>query len=297
MIGAGLLQRLPGALTRPLLAGVVDGTVRPVRAAQKPAARHDPAQVQATLRDSPAGALLTGRKAVVRAAPLATHWLVTACDAAGLLRAAVVLPGAPGIARRDSRLADGGWAWELAFDHTPVAAVLGPADQDLLPRLLQTLDEARLVRGAESLGLMQRLMQRPMQRLMQRRMQDTLNPVRTRRQFGVALASFQRVQHRLADLHMLWLQADALVGATLAAMAGPAARRRRAVASAQVAVARACRSVGRGAVDLHGGIGIINELSVGHAFKRLTLIESHGGGVPAHLRQLATDTAIPEALP
>ena len=78
-------------------------------------------------------------------------------------------------------------------------------------------------------------------------------------------------------MHMAYLQADALVGATLPAMAGPATQRRQAVASAQVAVARACRSVG-------------------HAFKRLTLIETQGGGVYAHLRRLVRLTHLQHAV-
>ena len=78
-----------------------------------------------------------------------------------------------------------------------------------------------------------------------------------------------------------------LVAATLPAMARPAAERGRAVASAQVAVARAARAVGQGAVQLHGGMGMTDELAVGHAFKRLTLIEQHYGGIDVHLRRVA----------
>jgi len=273
--GAGLLQRLPGELAHQLLGGVVDGAVRPVLAALEPTARHDLAQVATRLQTQGATAVLSGRKAVVRAAPYATHCLVSARDEAGTLRLALVQPTAAGITRRDLRLADGGWAAELHFEQTPVLAVLGEPGQDVLPLLALARDELLLATGAEAVGVMQRLMR------------DSIDYVRQRKQFGVAIASFQVVQHRLADMHLALIQANALVGATLARMPGPADQRSAAVASAQVAVARAARTVGQGAVQLHGGMGMTDELAIGHGFKRLTLIEQHFGSLAVHLRQAA----------
>ena len=284
VLGAGLLQRLPGELPRQLLAGVIDGAVRPVLATIEPEARHDLAQVRSTLRSQAGATVLSGRKAMVRAAPYATHWLVSARDGAGVLRLALVRPDAPGISRRDLRLADGGWAAELGFESTPIEALLGESGTDLLPLIAKVSDEALLATGAESIGVMQRLLR------------DTLDYVRQRHQFKVAIASFQVIQHRLADMHMALLQANALVGATLAQIDGPAAQRQQAVASAQVAVARACRSVGQGAVQLHGGMGMTDELVVGHLFKRLTLIEAQGGGADAFLRRVADLRAVNAAV-
>jgi len=270
--GAGLLQGLPGAGPARLLAGVADGAVRPVLAALEPGGRHDLAQVASCLH---ADGSLSGRKALVRAAPQATHWLVSARDGAGTLRLAQVRPDAAGITRRDLPLADGSWASEIAFDRTPAEALLGEPGTDLLPLLQQVADAALLATGAEAVGVMQRLLH------------DTLGYVRQRKQFGVAIASFQATQHRLADMHTALLQARALVAATLAAMDEPAAERGRAVAACQVAVARAARTVGQGAVQLHGGMGVTEELAVGHAFKRLTLIEHHQGGLAVHLQRVA----------
>ena len=97
-----------------------------------------------------------------------------------------------------------------------------------------------------------------------------------------------------ADMHLALVQAEALVFATLAQIDPPAppsqaaaAGIQAAVAAAQVAVARACRTVGQGAVQLHGGMGMgmTDELRVGQAFKRLTLIEHQRGGVDAQLRR------------
>ena len=271
--GAGLLQQLGGERSRQLLAGVADGAVRPVLAALEPAARHDLTQVDCRIGGPAGAATLSGRKAVVRAAPYATHWLVSARDAAGALRIALVSPDAAGVTRRDLRLADGSWGAELGFDATPVDALLG--EGDALPLLEHAVDTTQLVTGAEAVGVMQRLLR------------ETLDYVRQRKQFGVPLSSFQVLQHRLADMHMALQLASALVGATRTQIDAPAPQRRRAVASAQVAVARAAKVVGQGAVQLHGGMGMTDELSVGHGFKRLTLIEHLMGGIDVHLRQVA----------
>jgi len=269
-----LLQALAPDATAPWLAGLAEGRLRPVLAALEPGGRHDLAHVHTRL--SGTGCQITGRKALVRSGPWATHWLVIALDHHDAVQVAVVEPGAAGITRRDVRLADGSWACEIDFQQTQVVCVL-PTDEPAgaLPALALARDHSLLATGAEAVGLMHRLMQ------------DTLDHVRQRRQFNVPLASFQVLQHRLADMHMAWLQAHALVGATLAQVNGPAAARTRAVASCQVAVASACKVVGQGAVQLHGGMGMTDELAVGHAFKRLTLIEHHFGGITQHLRQVA----------
>ncbi|WP_307866980.1 acyl-CoA dehydrogenase family protein [Variovorax sp. E3] len=123
---------------------------------------------------------------------------------------------------------------------------------------------------------------------MRRLMRDTLDHVRQRKQFGVPIASFQVLQHRLADMHMALEQADALTASVGEAVDGatPSARAR-AVSSAKVAVAKACRAVGQGAVQMHGGMGMTEELAIGHYFRRATLIE-HQFGPPAwHLRRVA----------
>ena len=282
VLAGGLLRRLPGDAAAGLLAALVDGTARPVLAALEPGGRHHLGAVASRLGGAPDAPRLNGRKTLVRAAPQATHWLVSARDAQSRLRIALVRPDAPGVQRRDLPLADGSWASELAFDSTPVAALLDEANADALPLLAQASDDALLASGAEAVGVMQRLMR------------DTIDHLRQRQQFGVPLASFQVLQHRLADMHMALIQASALVGATLLRLPDldhhrdhDAAQRQHAVASAQVAVARACRSVGQGAVQLHGGMGVTDELAVGHAFKRLTLIESLGGGIDGQLRRVA----------
>ncbi|WP_341889782.1 acyl-CoA dehydrogenase family protein [Variovorax sp. YR752] len=278
VIGAGLLQRHPGAMADALLARVVAGQAVLAFAHDEPHSRHARDNVRTKLVREPDGWLkLDGRKAVVQAAPWASHFIVTARSDKGL-SLLVVPKDAPGVQLRAYRTRDGGRAADIAFDAVRLNAdaLLG-TEGGALPQIEQALDEATLAVCAESIGILRRLMR------------DTLDYVRQRKQFGVPISSFQVLQHRLADMHMALEQADALtasVGEALAAGAD-AASRARAVSSAKVAVAKACRAVGQGAVQLHGGMGMTEELAVGHYVRRATLIEGQFGPPAWHLRRVA----------
>lgn len=282
VIGAGLLQRHPGAQADALLARIVAGQAVLAFAHAEPRSRHDRADVQARLVREGDGFRLDGHKAVVQAAPWASHFIVSArgsggpCDANGL--SLLVVPrDTPGLRLRAYPTRDGGRAADIAFDNVrlPADALLG-TEGAALPQIEQAHDEATLAICAESIGVMRRLMR------------DTLDYVRQRKQFGVPISSFQVLQHRLADMHMALEQAAALtasVGETIDA--ATAHERARAVSSAKVAVAKACRAVGQGAVQLHGGMGMTEELAVGHYFRRATLIEGQFGPLSWHLRRVA----------
>ncbi|MDP9916604.1 alkylation response protein AidB-like acyl-CoA dehydrogenase [Variovorax boronicumulans] len=278
VIGAGLLQRHPGAQADALLARVVAGQAVLAFAHDEPHSRHARDDVRTTLvREADGRLKLDGRKAVVQAAPWASHVIVTARSDKGV-SLLVVPKDTPGAQLRAYRTRDGGRAADIAFDAVRLEAdaLLGE-EGAALPQIEQALDEATLAVCAESIGILRRLMR------------DTLDYVRQRKQFGVPISSFQVLQHRLADMHMALEQADALtasVGEALAAGAD-AASRARAVSSAKVAVAKACRAVGQGAVQLHGGMGMTEELAVGHYVRRATLIEGQFGPPAWHLRRVA----------
>lgn len=278
MIGAGLLQRHPGARADALLARAVAGQAVLAFAHDEPHSRHARDDVRTTLvREADGWLRLDGRKAVVQAAPWASHFIVTARSDTGL-SLLVVPKDTPGVQLRAYRTRDGGRAADIAFDAVRLEADALLGDEGAaLPQIEQALDEATLAVCAESIGILRRLMR------------DTLDYVRQRKQFGVPISSFQVLQHRLADMHMALEQADALtasVGEALAAGAD-AASRARAVSSAKVAVAKACRAVGQGAVQLHGGMGMTEELAVGHYVRRATLIEGQFGPPAWHLRRVA----------
>jgi alkylation response protein AidB-like acyl-CoA dehydrogenase len=247
----------------------------------EPDSREERAEVRTRLARDAEGYEVDGYKAVVHAAPWATHLIVSARSSGQLgdaegLSLIVVDRQAPGVQLRPYALRDGTRAAEVRLDRARVSpeALLGQ-EGAALPQIEQALDEATLAVCAEALGVMRRLMR------------DTLDYVRQRKQFGVPIASFQVLQHRLADMHMALAQADALTYAVLEAMEGTADERERAVSSVKVAVARACKAVGQGAVQIHGGMGMTEELAIGHYFRRATLIESQFGPAAWHLRRVA----------
>jgi alkylation response protein AidB-like acyl-CoA dehydrogenase len=100
------------------------------------------------------------------------------------------------------------------------------------------------------------------------------------------------LQHRLADMFVALEQATAITASAAAAFRGSPEARARAVSSAKVTVSRACRTVGQGAVQLHGGMGMTEELAVGHYFRRATQIELQFGGVDHHLRRIDRLSAV-----
>ena len=276
VIGAGLLQRHPGAQADALLARSVTGQAVLAFAHTEPQSRHDRADVQAELAREGQGFVLTGRKSVVHAAPWASHLVVSARSGAGL--SLLVVPGGtPGVRLRAYPTRDGSRAADIDFDRVrlPVDALLGD-EGGALPQIEQAHDEATLAICAEAIGVMRRLMR------------DTLGYVRQRKQFGVPISSFQVLQHRLADMHMALELAAALTASVGEGVdAASPGERARAVSSAKVAVAKACKAVGQGAVQLHGGMGMTEELAVGHCVRRTTLIESQFGSAAWHLRRVA----------
>jgi alkylation response protein AidB-like acyl-CoA dehydrogenase len=277
----GLLRRVPGEGAARLLRQMIDGERLVVLAITEPLSRHDWREVCCALTPAPGGGWrLDGHKAMVHGAPWADELIVLARNAGTApspqgLSWVRVPRGAAGLARRDIETLDGGRASELRFE-----AVAIPADQLLGPPgeagawADEVLDETTLGLGAEALGVLDRLLA------------DTLAYARQRHQFGVPIASFQVLQHRLADMHLALEQARAMVHQAPPALLGPASERQRVISSTQVAVARACRTVGQGAIQIHGGMGMTHELAIGHFFRRATLIGQHMGSLDHHLRRV-----------
>ena len=113
----------------------------------------------------------------------------------------------------------------------------------------------------------------------------TVGYAKTRKQFGQPIGKFQVLQHRMADM---FVQLELSVSATLMAtlkLGGP--ERRQAASAAKVQIGKAGRFIGQQAVQIHGGMGMTDELNVGHYFKRLTMIDALYGNVDYHLRRFA----------
>lgn len=239
----------------------------------EPGSRGDADALQTELRrEGPGdGWRLHGPKSGVAGAEWASHLIVSAHDRGQPVLLSITAD-APGLSCRHGRSLDGGSASALHFDAVAVRAEDRLGGADLLQHLL---DLATLGVCAEGLGVTRRLLD------------DTLEHTRTRRQFGAPLASQQVLQHRLADMHIARVQAQALTWsvATAFEQATPL-QRSLAVSSAKVAAAEACRIVGQGAVQIHGAMGVTEELAAGRWFRRATQIEGQFGSRLQHLRRI-----------
>jgi alkylation response protein AidB-like acyl-CoA dehydrogenase len=203
------------------------------------------------------GFMLRGEKTMVLGGAIASHFIVTAdCDGR---RAFFAVPAdRPGLVRHDYRLADGSIACELRLINVQASA------DERLDIGAQSFDgivaQARLLAAAEMLGLAQRLFD------------ETLAYVKQREQFGVAIGSFQALQHRLVECYAALEQARSMLyRAALSDAADPSVWAR-AAAGAKAFIGDQADLVGREAVQMHGGMGITDELSIGHAFKRILLL-------------------------
>ena len=215
---------------------------------------------------------LDGAKAVVLAAPSAHQFIVSAQDGTGL-SLFLVDAKAPGLSLRSYPTQDGARAADVRLDAVQVGAeaLIGPAG-GALPLIERAVDYANAALCAEAVGIMAALNE------------VTLDYLKTRKQFGTPIGKFQALQHRMADMVIATEQARSM--ATLAAVRADspdAAERSRCIAAAKAYVLQSARLVGQQAVQLHGGMGVTDELNVGHYFKRLTMIGLTFGDVDYHL--------------
>ena len=273
----GLLARAGGARADDLLTQIGRGAAIVALASDEPGARHEPSAIATTARRRGSHWQLDGSKCVVNAAPWASHLLVTARTEASDRGGAgvslfLVETRAPGVIRQEYATIDGRWAADVALQsvEVPADALLGEPG-DALASVRCALDEAIAAVGAEAVGMLEQLHA------------DTLEYCKQRRQFGQSISSFQSLQHRLVDMYMeIELARSAVYLATLK-LAAPAHERALAASAAKVSVNQACRYVGQNAVQLHGGIGMTEDLAVSHRFRRASMIELELGSADFHL--------------
>jgi len=265
------------------LAGIIDGSLQGALAFVEPQARFNLADVTTRAEAKGDGYVITGAKAVVLNGPAADVLVVPARtsgdqrDADGITLF-LVAADAKGIDRRDYPTVDAFRASELAFDGVEVGAdaVLGDVGGGFAV-LEQVIDEGILAVGSEAVGCMEVLYK------------TTVEYCKTREQFGQPIGKFQVLQHRMVDMFMEHEQAKSLM--VMAAMRleegyGPVAQK--AVSAFKVQVGKSGRFVGQSAVQLHGGMGMTEELAVGHYFKRLTTIDTLFGNVDHHLKRFGS---------
>ncbi|NJC08824.1 acyl-CoA dehydrogenase family protein [Polymorphobacter fuscus] len=217
-------------------------------------ARHNLAHVGATARAVGADVLIDGTKIAVLAGGAADTLIVSAQTADGI-GFWLAPAAAPGVDRRRYRLADGSVAAEITLRQVTVAADARLAGG--VAKLWPVVAMARLAAAAEMLGIMTLLFD------------TTLAYVKTRTQFGQPLGAFQVIQHRMTDAYVLVEQARSQV---FRAALAPDADFARAAAGAKAYVAEAALAVAHTAVQLHGGMGVTDELVIGHGLKRIRVL-------------------------
>lgn len=116
---------------------------------------------------------------------------------------------------------------------------------------------------------------------------NTVEYCKQRQQFGQPIGRFQALQHRMVDMHMEVEQAAAAVYLAVLNLESAPAIRAKAVSAAKATIGRAARFVGQNAVQLHGGMGMTEELAIGHYFKRLTAVQYEFGTTDSHVSRYA----------
>ena len=266
-----------------VLADMMAGTRLAAVAYVEPQARFNLADVTTTATRSGDGYTINGFKGVVLGGPSADVLVVPARTSgdqrdAGGITLFLVDSSANGILRRDYPTIDGGRASEITFDNVEVSAgdVLGEMDAGLA--LLEVgINNGILAVCAEAVGAMEVLYK------------TTVEYCKTREQFGQPIGKFQVLQHRMVDMFMEHEQAKSLLYMAAIRMSeDDELEARKAISALKVQVGKGGRFVGQNAIQLHGGMGMTDELNVGHYFKRITAVEILFGNADFHLKQYSS---------
>ncbi|MGH6625231.1 MAG: acyl-CoA dehydrogenase family protein [Burkholderiaceae bacterium] len=259
------------------LAGLMDGSTVVALAHDEPGSHYELSRVATRATRSAHGWVLNGAKAVVQQGEQAGLFLVSArtagaTDAEGGISLFLVPKDAPGLRLRGYGKVDGGRAAELVLDGVQLGAqaLLG-AEGAGFATLELAIGHGVLALCAEALGAMDVAKS------------HTLEYLRTRKQFGVPIGSFQALQHRMADLLLEIEQARSAVINAAAALDADRVTRERALSAAKFSIGRIGTRVAEESIQLHGGIGMTWELPLAHYAKRLVMIDHQLGDEDHHL--------------
>jgi hypothetical protein len=263
VLAARAIER--GTDSSPLLAAVVEGRAKLAFAHSEKGARYALDAVQARAKSN----RLSGEKSAVVGAPLAEHFVVSARGEDGI---ALYLVERSAAEVRVQRTIDERLAGDLVLREAPAQKLAGGT-----ALLEETVDFATALACAEAVGALQFACD------------TTLEYLKTRKQFGVPIGTFQALQHRIVDMYISLEQARSMacLAASRADSAGDARERARAISAAKIRVADAARHVSQEAVQLHGGMGMSEELKISHTFRRLTVLAREYGDVDHHLARYA----------
>jgi pimeloyl-CoA dehydrogenase small subunit len=261
---------------------IIDGSRTFAFAQIEKNSRYDLGDVSTTAKKKGNGWVIDGEKFVVLNGENADTLIVTARTKGGRhdktgVGVFLVPANAKGVVKKSYPTQDGLHAADISFTAVEVGADAAIGDgENALPLIERVVDEARTAICAEAVGLMDESLK------------TTVEYIKTRKQFGVAIGSFQSLQHRAADMFVAVEQARSMsMFATMAADFDDPKERAKAVAAAKVQIGKSGKFVGQQAIQLHGGIGMTQEAKIGHYFKRLTMIENTFGDTDYHMRRVS----------
>ncbi|MFN3233335.1 MAG: acyl-CoA dehydrogenase family protein [Alphaproteobacteria bacterium] len=283
ILGGGILQSAGNdSQIESTIGSIIEGELLLAVGYAEPQARFDLFDVATTAAKDGDGYVLNGHKAVVLHGASADKIIVSARtsgerrDREGI--SLFLIDGdTAGLEKRPYPTVDGSRAAEIILDNVKVGAdaLIGVEGQGLAP-LEKAVDYAIAALCAEAVGAMKVLLD------------TTVEYTKTREQFGQPISRFQVLRHRMADMMMEYEQAKSMaLVAALKVDSDNAEERRKAISGAKVQIGKSGKFVGQQAVQLHGGMGMTDELSVGHYFKRLTMIDVLFGNVDHHLKQFS----------
>jgi alkylation response protein AidB-like acyl-CoA dehydrogenase len=269
----------PAALA--LLEGIASGTTLVTTALAEAHGRFHLQCVRTRATRTDEGYLLSGEKSWVPDASSA-DWIIIPArtsgneDSADGISLFLVPSTAPGLQRLDSRSPDHQHVSQLRLDRVelPATALITPPGGGFA-WLEEAVDHAIVARLAEACGAMDAVAAM------------TLEYIKTRKQFGAAIGSFQSLQHRMVDMMIACEESRSILGTALQGLAASPGQRRRAVSAAKARIGQCGLFVGHQAVQLHGGIGTSDELAVSHYLKRLLMIDLAFGNSDHHLERFA----------
>ena len=291
VLGGGFLRHGGSAeQCAALVPKIADGSLTFAFAHTERQSRYDLYDIETRAVRDGAGWVIDGEKGVVLHGETADKLILTARVGGGRrdrdgIAAFIVDSRAAGVSRRGYPTQDGLRAAEITLANVRVGpeGVLGEPGK-ALPLVERVVDEGIAALCAEAVGAMAAMHEL------------TVEYLKTRRQFGREIGSFQILQHRAVDMLIALEQARSMaMFATMVAADENAAERRNAVAAAKVQIGRSGKFIGQQAIQLHGGIGMTMEYKVGHYFKRVTMIDTMFGDADHHLRQLARHSPAPAA--
>jgi pimeloyl-CoA dehydrogenase small subunit len=283
VLGGGFLRHGGSAEQKAAhIPSIIDGSKTLAFAQLEKNSRYDLADVTTTARKKGAGWVIDGEKFVVLHGETADTLIVSARTKGGQrdrsgIGVFLVPANAKGVTIKGYPTQDGMRAADIRFEGVEVGADAAIGDpENGLPLIERVVDEARIAMCAEAVGAMDESLK------------STVEYLKTRKQFGVAIGQFQTLQHRAADMFVALEQARSMsIFATMASDFEDARERAKAVAAAKVQIGKSLKFVGQQAIQLHGGVGMTMELKIGHYFKRLTMIESTFGDTDYHLRRVS----------